>query len=281
MNPDVSPRLERSSGTARISFKPRSSGTVLDDLYQEGCCKVRFPRKHDGLPEAILINTAGGLADGDTLTTRIECCSNTRAMVTTQAAERVYKAASNDVARVTTAISIGEDSMACWLPQESIVFDGARLHRSLDVDMTPTSRLFALESTVFGRRAMGETVKRGRVSDRWRVRIDGRLAFADNFLVDDQLTGNIDEYLDQAAVANAAHCMATIVVVADDSEKITGDARRIPAASRVAVGATCLDQVAVIRILAEDSLQMRAAVGLIVDSLDGTLEFELPRVWHC
>ena len=101
--------------------------------------------------EAVLLNTSGGLTDGDTLSNEISWRAGTRATVTTQAAERIYRAATPDVARVATRIRIEDDCLACWLPQETIVFDGARLARTLEIDMQSSSRLVALESIVFGR----------------------------------------------------------------------------------------------------------------------------------
>ena len=281
MSGSVAPRLERSVGCVKLSFKSARSGTALDELYQQGCSKVRFPRTSDGIPEAVLLNTSGGLADGDSLTTEIRWRQKTRAVVTTQAAERVYRAASHDVARVSTHVAIEDDAVACWLPQETIVFDGARLARTLEVDMTSASRLVALESTVFGRRAMGETVHHGRISDSWRIRIDGRLAFADRFLADDRLTGRLGEYLDRVSVANGAHCLAMIVVVTPDCDNVVENARKLTMPTDTLVGATCLDKLAVLRILARDSQAMRTAVSRIVTSLGGNLEVGLPRVWHC
>ena len=277
----VAPRLERSSGCTRLSFKSAPSGTAIDELYQQGCCKVRFPQSTNGTLEAVLLNTAGGLTDGDTLSNEICWRRGTQATVTTQAAERIYRAATRDVARVTTRISIDDDCLAAWLPQETIVFDGARLARTLKIDMKSTSRLVALESIVFGRRAMGESVDCGAVSDRWLIRIDGRPAFSDNFLVDDQLTGPVAEYLDRASVANSAHCVATLVIVADDCNEIVEAARKFAQPTDAIVGATRLDRLAVLRILAGDSQAMRTAVGQIVASLGGTLDVRLPRVWHC
>lgn len=241
---------------------------------------MRFPRKGDGQLEAVLLNTAGGLADGDTLTTEVRWRRETRATVTTQAAERVYRAASDDVARVSTRITIDDDSVACWLPQETIVFDGARLARTLEIDMTSASCLVALESTVFGRRAMGETISHGRVSDRWRVLIDGRLAFLDGFLVDDQRIGHVGEYLDRGPVANTAHCVATVVVAGICSDMIA-DAGKLVASADCTIGASRLGGVGILRILAGDSRAMRRTLGRVVASLGEVLDFELPRVWHC
>ena len=242
---------------------------------------MRFPQRNDGIPEAVLLNTSGGLADGDTINSAIRWRRDTRAIVTTQAAERVYRAASDDVARVTTRLNIEDDATGCWLPQETIVFDGARLVRTLDIDMTSGSHLLALESTVFGRRAMGETFRHGSISERWRVSVDGRLIFADNFRVADGLTGTVDEYLDQTPVANAAHCLATIVLATENCTGIVDDARKLAAPESCMIGATCLGPLAVLRILAGDSQAMRLTVSRIVALLGGMLAFQLPRVWQC
>lgn len=228
-----------------------------------------------------MLNTSGGLTDGDTLSNEIHWRRETRAIVTTQAAERIYRAANYDVARVTTRIRIDDNCMAAWLPQETIVFDGARLARTLEIDIDSSSHLVALESTVFGRRAMGETFDFGRLSDRWRIRIDGRLAFLDNFLLDDQVTGRVGEFLDQTPVANMAHCVATLVVVAVNCAEFVESTRKLPTPTDTVIGATSLGGLAIVRVLARDNQAMRGVVGQVVASLGGAFDINLPRVWHC
>ncbi len=281
MNVSLAPKLERSTGSVRLSFKSSPAGTALERLYQQGCCKVRFPQSDDGTTEAVLLNTAGGLTDGDSVSNEIHWRRNTRATVTTQAAERVYRAATNDDARVATRITIDDDAMACWLPQETIVFDGARLARTLEIDMTSTSCLVALESTVLGRREMGETVNRGRFSDRWRIRIDGRLAFADHFLLDDQYNGRIAEFLGRVSATNSAHSIATLVIVANDCDGIVAGAREVVTPAGCTIGATCLEGLVIVRVLAGESRAMRAAVSDLITTLRGIPGIRLPRVWHC
>lgn len=281
MDAIAAPKLERASGNTRLSFKSSPRGTVLDELYQRGCSKVRFPRRTNEGLEAVLLNTSGGLTDGDAITNEICWRAGTRATVTTQAAERVYRAASNDVARVSTRVRVEERCVAAWLPQETIVFNGARLARTLEIDLHSSSQLVAVESTVFGRRAMGEILDSGRVSDRWRVRIDGRLAFADNFLADDQQTGPVGRFLNRASIANMAHCAATIVIVAAEGNDVVESVRRITVPESAILGASRLDRVAVVRMLATDSQSMRIVIGEIIACLGGAFDLQLPRVWHC
>src|SRR4029077_11916460 len=57
--------LPRTEGAARLSFARRGEQTRLDVLYQAGAARVRFPRPATGAPpEAVLLNTAGGPAQG-------------------------------------------------------------------------------------------------------------------------------------------------------------------------------------------------------------------------
>ncbi len=273
--------LQRSSGRSRLSFKSVDGGTAIDALYQQGCCKVRFPQRTDGALEAVLLNTAGGLTDGDRVDNEVFWKDGSRATVTTQAAERIYRAAGDDSAKVNTRLRIEQACVACWLPQETIVFDGSRLARSLDIDMASGGSLLAHESIVFGRRAMGETVNVGRIEDSWRIRIDGRLVFADNFVVDERRTGPIDEYLGRRPVTDSARCLSTVVLVSNDCDRLVEHARALETSAHLRIGASCLGPVAILRVLAEDSQIMRKAFAQVFAGLGSTFGSELPRVWQC
>lgn len=275
-------RLERSSGRARLSFKATPGGTALDTLYQQGCSKARFPRPGAGLFEAVLLNTAGGLTDGDELATDLTWGPDTRAIVTTQAAERIYRArAGAGPASIATRMRAGDNATAIWLPQASITFDGARLARRIDVDLQPSSRFFAIESLIVGRHAMGEIVTQGSISDRWCVRIDGRLVFADHFAIDDARHGNLASHLARPAVTGGATCMATGVFVTDDDAGMLERFRQCIATSGAAGGASRVNGVTVIRFTAADSLALGNTVAAVVAALRGDLGTDLPAVWRC
>ena len=83
-----------------------------------------------------------------------------------------------------------------WLPQETILFDGAGFVRQLDVQMVEDSSFLASEMMVFGRTAMQETVRQGSVRDQWRIWCDGKLIHAEAFRLDGQIvkTDVIKEY---------------------------------------------------------------------------------------
>lgn len=281
-------RLQRASGLARVAFKRRGSASVLSDLHQQGCCKLRFPRVLPGArPEAVLINTAGGLTDDDTVTTSAHWGADTGAVLTTQAAERIYRSRGTP-ARVSNSLCIDTCATAVWLPQETIFFDGGQLVRRLEADIASGGRLLACESIVFGRAAMGETVTSGGLQDIWRVRCDGRLVFADGLA----LSGRIDQRLDRPAIAKGARAIASFVYTGAGASALR-DALRLALDGVAATwGCSLNGMVLVLRILADDGASMRSALRRAVETglgwlnnetnaqIDGGV-FVLPRVWSC
>ncbi len=271
-------KLERSSGRARISFKNGPDGTALDDLYQKGCTKVRFPR-HDGArPQAVLLNTSGGLTDGDELVTEIEWGIGTGAVITSQAAERIYRSRGGD-ACIRTELVVARDATALWVPQETILFDGARLQRKTLAKLTGSSRLLAIESLVFGRTAMGEVVRTGSIDDGWRVQIDGKLEFADRLRINSD-NAPFDVVLSSSAGANGHVAMATIVFVDRDCGRHVPALRSAMSQCRIVGGVSNLGPLLHLRLLAATGHALRDGLVSVFDVLVRELDETLPRVWQ-
>ena len=153
--------LSRADGRVRVGF----AATGLATLYQHSPGRVLFPRvERDDVEQAALLNTAGGLTGGDRWSAELDIADGARTLFTTQAAERIYRAL-DDVARVETRLSVGAGAWAEWLPQETILFEGARLRRRLEIELAAGARLLAVESLVFGRLASGERITRGLLHD--------------------------------------------------------------------------------------------------------------------
>lgn len=271
--------LQRSEGDVRLSFDRRESRTVLRDLYQSGSAKVGFVRVELGsAPEAILINTAGGLTDGDRLFHDVSWRAGTAAVVTSQAAERIYRSRA-DSAAIRARLDVEEGATAVWAPQETILFDGARLDRRNEVELAPGGALLACESLVFGRAAMGETVRSGFVSDSWRIRSGGKLVFADCFRLD----GAIEDALKRPALAGGARAMATVLYAGPDALAMRDGARGCLDGAAIRAGSTCLGLVTVVRLVAQGAFELRGAVIGVLSHLMARLNpaeaVGLPRVW--
>ena len=85
--------LQRARGTLNISaVSAAGDQSRLKDLRQQGSYRAIFPRPTKGTIEAVIINTAGGITGGDTFSTKVTANSHAKISVTTQAAERIYRA---------------------------------------------------------------------------------------------------------------------------------------------------------------------------------------------
>ncbi|CAI9414068.1 Urease accessory protein UreD [Pleomorphomonas sp. T1.2MG-36] len=273
------PRLERADGVARVAFALRRIGereeTRLADLFQDGSAKVRLPKVYDGSgPAAVFLNSAGGVTGGDHLS--FEACfgAGTTATVTTQAAERIYRRA-DGVGHIDNRLIVEAGATAHWLPQETIVFDGAGLRRRLDVDLAGDARLVAAESIVLGRTAMGEEVTSVDLADHWRVRRGGRLIYADAL----RLSGDSRATLSGGATGRGARAFASVLVATSDAASRLDGARELIAALTVdgiEAGASAFEGLMSIRCLALDGRLLRTIVEPLIETLTGR---PLPRAW--
>ena len=114
--------------------------------------------------EAVLVNAAGGVAGGDRLELEVTALGDARVAVTSQAAEKVYRAL-DQPARVVTRLKARDTAKLAWLPQETIIFDRARIRRQIEIDLCSGTELMALEWLVLGRTAHGEEVRSGHIRD--------------------------------------------------------------------------------------------------------------------
>lgn len=262
--------LQRAAGTGRVAVAARGGATRLSNLYQEGCARIRLPRSHGAPLEAVLVNTAGGLTGGDVLEWAAEAGPGARLSVTTQACERVYRALGHD-AKVTTRLTAGEGARIDWLPQETILFDRARLDRRFEVDLAPGATLFAIEAVVLGRHAMGEAARAAQLTDRWQIRREGRLIHAEATVLDGS-----DMARDGLSLLAGSGTFATLIYIADDAEAMRDRARAaIPEGARAAVSA--VGERLVIRILAVSGMALRTVVMPLIALLTRT--GAVPRLW--
>ncbi|NRG19481.1 urease accessory protein UreD [Rhizobiales bacterium] len=266
------PALQRAIGEARISFKKRGERSALADLYQAGSCKVRLPRSVNAEPEAVLINTSGGLTDGDRFSVDASWQASSKATITTQACERIYRAREGS-AEVVNALHIADGATAHWLPQETILFDGGRLKRHATVRLEGSARFLGIEAVILGRPAMGETVRSGYLSDNWRIEQDGELRFVDRFAV----AGDIAAKFDRPGCGAGARAFATLLYADPESAEICEILRSLRPTSAAAFGCTDLDGIVLARFLAPNGQALRAALRPVLEKFRGGEG--LPRVW--
>jgi urease accessory protein len=186
----------RASGRIALNAAAAGGRTRRTRVHEDGSLRVRFPNVAGEALEAVIVNTGGGMTGGDRFSIEMAVGEGARLIAGTAAAEKIYRSTGPD-AEMTVRLTVGAGGRLAWLPQECILFDGARLQRRIDIDLAEGAALVMAEAVVFGRAAMGEAVAEGLFSDRWRLRRGGRLVFADAALLD----GAIAAKLAEAAVA--------------------------------------------------------------------------------
>lgn len=268
-------------GRGEIGFAHRNGVTRLAHLYQHDPIRVLFP---DTLPgesvEATVITTSGGLVGGDRISLEVTAEAHATALVSAQAAEKIYRSsgAETDIAVTITA---GEDSWLEFLPQETILFDGAKLCRRISLNAARGARILAGEILVLGRLGSGERFSSGFLRDAWEVRVLGRPVWADTLCLD----GDIPGVFNHPACFDGAAALATAVYVCDDPAAHVDKIREMISCEgdRVLSSVTLVNSVLVMRWLGQDAYLLRQAFAEFWKAFRhhaGGRPLELPRLWY-
>jgi urease accessory protein len=260
----------RAQGAVRFGVRLTDGVTRRGDLRESGSLRVRFPSPEGEGLSAVFVNTAGGIAGGDRFDIDIAAGEGTRLTATTAAAEKVYRAA-GPAAALDIALKAEAGSHLAWLPQETILFDRARIARRIDIDLAESASLLLCEIVVFGRAAMGETMQHGEFVDRWRLRRGGKLVFAETIRLD----GNIGEKLARPAVANGGVAIGTALIVPGD-EALLERIREIADSFGGEVGISAWNGFAMARFCAQDAGRLRADMMTVLCRASVA---PLPRLW--
>jgi urease accessory protein len=260
----------RAVGRIALTVEARAGATRRSRLREEGALRVRCPGPAAAELEAVLVNTAGGVAGGDRLTLDVTVGPGARLAVTTAAAEKIYRTLAPDAA-IGVKLTVEAAAALAWLPQETILFDRARLARTIDIEMAEDARLLLAESIVFGRTGMGEAVDEGAVLDRWRLRRGGRLVHAEAM----RLEGAVAAKLAQRAAAAGGAAVATVLVVPGD-EATAGSVRALEHRVRGEVGVSAWNGFAVVRLCGADGAALRHDLVVLLTLLRAA---PLPRLW--
>jgi urease accessory protein len=260
----------RAVGRIALAVKASGGATRRWRVREEGSLRVRCPGPPAGELEAVIVNTAGGVAGGDRFSLDVAVEPGARLVVTTAAAEKVYRTLEPDAA-IDVRLAVGAGASLAWLPQETILFDRARLRRTIEVDLAEDARLILAEALVLGRSGMGEAVDDGRLIDRWRLRRDGRLIHAEAMRLD----GGIATKLKEPAVAKGGVAVATVLVVPGNDATVAA-VRALDAGFRGEVGASAWNGFAVVRLCSADGAALRRDLVAVLGALRGAA---LPRLW--
>jgi urease accessory protein len=261
----------RAVGRLAFAVAAASGASRRARVHEAGSLRVRFPNTDRGNAlEAVIVNTAGGMAGGDRFAIDIEVRAGAALTVTTAAAEKVYRSLGPDTS-IDVKLEVGAGGALAWVPQETILFDQMRLARTIDVELARGASLLLAEAVVFGRSAMGEAVMSGSCFDRWRVRVDGTLVFAETI----RLGGAIAPRLAARAIADGGVAIASVVKIPGDEASVAA-VRASNGSFAGEVGASAWNGIAAARLVAADGAALHRDLVRVLMALGGT---PLPRLW--
>ncbi len=259
----------RARGAVRFDVHARDRVTRRGTLHESGSLRVRFPSPEGEGLSGVFVNTAGGVAGGDCFDIDVAAGEGTRLALTTAAAEKIYRAP-GEAAQLNIALKVAAGAHLAWLPQETILFDRARVHRRFDIALDEAASLLLCEIVVFGRTAMGERMQQGEFVDRWRLRRGGRLVFAETVRLD----GDIGAKLARSAVANSGAAIGTALIVPGD-ETLVERIREASESFGGEVGISAWNGFAMARFCAQDAARLRADMMAVLARTGAAL----PRLW--
>jgi urease accessory protein len=260
----------RAQGAVKFDVQLEDGVTRRGALHESGSLRVRFPSPEAEGLSGVFVNTAGGIAGGDRFDIDIRAGAGARLTLTTAAAEKVYRA-TGPAAQLNIALKAEAGARLSWLPQETILFDRARIFRRIDIDLAEDARLLLCEIVVFGRAAMGERMLHGEFVDRWRLRRGGQLAFAETIRLD----GDIGAKLAQSAIAKGGVAIGTALIVPGD-EAVVERIREVSETFGGEVGISAWNGFAMARFCAQDAARLRADMMSVLGRASGV---PLPRLW--
>ncbi|MEK9283134.1 MULTISPECIES: urease accessory protein UreD [unclassified Bradyrhizobium] len=259
----------RARGAVRFDVHARDGVTRRGTLHESGSLRVRFPSPEDEGLSGVFVNTAGGVAGGDRFDIEIAATDAARLTLTTAAAEKVYRTP-GPAAQLNIALTVGTGAHLSWLPQETILFDRARVQRRFDIELDEAASLLLGEIVVFGRTAMGERMEQGEFVDRWRLRRGGKLVFAETVRLD----GDIGKKLARPAFAKGGAAIGTALIVPGD-EALVECLREAADSFAGEVGISAWNGFAMARFCAQDAARLRADMMAVLARTDAAL----PRLW--
>jgi len=261
----------RAVGRIELSVAAEPRGNKRRRVCEQGSLRVRFPNVAPGdALDAVIINTAGGMTGGDRFDLVFDVGAGASLTVSTAAAEKIYRSLGPDTV-VNLRLTVGAGATLAWLPQETILFDRMRLRRTIEADLAAGAKLIIAETLVFGRSAMGETLARGHLFDRWRIRADGALVFAESLRLD----GAIADNLAQRAAAGGGCAIASVLKFPASDADIAA-VRQKESTFAGEVGISSFNGLALARLVASEGAALRRDLIGVLTALS---DMPLPRLW--
>ena len=261
-------QLQRATGY--LSFQVCQN--FVSRMYQSGSAKLMLPKTYSDMMEAVILNTSGGMTDGDIFNIDVQA-KECPLVMTTQTAERVYRSGGTKPAKVKINLSVSNTADLHWLPQETILFNDSKFERTLTVNLSSCSNFLGAETIVLGREAMGENICDCELIDNWRVFRDGNLFHAESF----RLSNEVNKIITAPAGCNDARLLSTILYIGNNIDQVADRVANLIKQSSSDCAASSWKNRLVIRLLSAHSASARKDIERLLLTIR---QKPLPRVWQ-
>jgi len=170
----------------KLGFVRSSNKTTLSQRSQYGPLTVQRPfYPEGGVCHVYLLHPPGGVVAGDQLSIDVNVDKNAQALMTTPGAAKFYRSA-GEQALQSVSLKVSDGATLEWLPQETIVFEGANIISNVKVDLSNNARFIGWEILVLGRPAASESFTEGQALLQWQIFRDGEPLFLEKIRLDSE-----------------------------------------------------------------------------------------------
>lgn len=264
-----------------LGFERSDAKTILARREHHGPLRIQKPLYPEGpeLCHGIVLHPPAGIVGGDRLEIGIDVGNAAQSLLTTPGAGKWYRSA-GAVAEQFVTIKVGAGGTAEWLPQESIVFDGAQAHMRTNVELAEGARFIGIETICFGRRASGESFDRGNL----RLATDIRLAGKPLWRERGNIAGGSALMASPVGLAGYSVCSTVLAAGVDvDAETLAACRAAASAEAGAQWGVSALPQAFVGRHLGHSAEAARAWFVALWHALRPAFvgrAADVPRIWN-
>ncbi|MBK7415737.1 MAG: urease accessory protein UreD [Dechloromonas sp.] len=262
-----------------LGFARQGERTVLRENRHCGPLRVQkalYP-EGDAVCQAIVLHPPSGIAGGDHLAISAEVGAGAHAQLTTPGAGKWYRSGGAEASQCLT-VTVGEGATLEWLPQETIVFDGARARMETRVSLAADSRYIGWDILCLGRVAAGERFEHGKFDLFYRVDRNNQPIWIER----GSFSGNDAMLHSPAGWAGATVC-GTLLAAFPQTPELLAACRQIAPADGDNHGLSALPGLLVARYLGDNSEAARlwfAALWAVIRPVCCGRSAITPRIWN-
>lgn len=261
-----------------LEFGLRGGRTRMTAQRHSGPLLVQRPFHPESTDvcHAYLIHPPAGIVGGDELQLTVAVGCGAQVLLTTPSATRFYRSSAL-VSRLTQAFTVADGASLEWLPQENLLFDAARARIATRIELAPRARFMGWEMLCLGRPACREGFDHGSIDQRIALHRDGEPVLLE------RLRPAAGRALTVAGAGLRGHAAcATFIATGADASHVDGARDCLANAPHTPAGATLLDDVLVVRLLAPHIAPLRSLCERLWTALRPTLlarDAHAPRIW--